>query len=167
MRPRSPVHTDIILLGAGHAHVEVLRRFAKRPEAGVRLTLIGREPETPYSGMLPGLIRGEYTHAQAHIDLGPLAAAAGARLILGEAEAILLDDRAVIVPGRPPISYDFLSINVNPSWPAIGHSAPPTAGDPRIEVQAIQATLAQLQARLQALDAKLAAEAKPAPPVKK
>ena len=67
MQPSRPVETDIVLLGAGHAHVEVLRRFAMRPEPGVRLTLIGREPETPYSGMLPGLIRGDYTFEQAHI----------------------------------------------------------------------------------------------------
>ena len=76
MRPGEPISTDLVLLGAGHAHVEVLRRFALRPEPGVRLTLIGREPETPYTGMLPGLIRGDYTFEQAHIDLAPLAAAA-------------------------------------------------------------------------------------------
>ena len=74
MQPRAPITTDLVLLGAGHAHVEVLRRFAMRPEPGVRLTLIGREPETPYTGMLPGLIRGDYTFDQAHIDLAPLAA---------------------------------------------------------------------------------------------
>ena len=87
MQPRVPVATDLVLLGAGHAHVEVLRRFAMRPEPGVRLTLIGREPETPYTGMLPGLIRGEYSFDQAHIDFAPIAAAAGARLILAEATA--------------------------------------------------------------------------------
>jgi len=54
------MNSNILQLGAGHAHVEVLRRFAMRPEPGVRLTLIGREPETPYSGMLPGVIRGDY-----------------------------------------------------------------------------------------------------------
>ena len=64
MQPRAPIATDLVLLGAGHAHVEVLRRFAMRPEPGVRLTLIGREPETPYSGMLPGLIRGDYTSSR-------------------------------------------------------------------------------------------------------
>ena len=74
MQSRVPIATDLVLLGAGHAHVEVLRRFAMRPEPGVRLTLIGREPETPYTGMLPGLIRGEYSFDQAHIDLAPLAA---------------------------------------------------------------------------------------------
>src|SRR6185503_6354312 len=96
----------------GHAHVEVLRRFALRPEPGVRLTLIGREPETPYSGMLPGVIRGDYAARQAHIDLAPLAANAGARLILGEATAIRLDARTVAVPGRPDVPYDLLSIDV-------------------------------------------------------
>ena len=47
MKPTAPVETDIVLLGAGHAHVEVLRAFAMKPEPGVRLTLIGREPATP------------------------------------------------------------------------------------------------------------------------
>src|SRR5436305_1322385 len=88
MQPGAPITTDLVLLGAGHAHVEVLRRFAMRPEPGVRLTLIGREPETPYTGMLPGLIRRDYRFEEAHIDLAPLAAASGARLIMAEATAI-------------------------------------------------------------------------------
>src|SRR5579864_8276871 len=118
MQPRGPIETDILLLGAGHAHVEVLRRFAMQPEPGVRLTVIGREPETPYSGMLPGLIRGDYTPAQAHIDLAPLAAAAGARLILGEAVSIQLESRTVTVPGRPDVPFDLLSIDVGGEPPA-------------------------------------------------
>jgi len=120
MRPTGPITSDILLLGAGHAHVEVLRRFAMRPEPGVRLTLIGREPETPYSGMLPGLIRGDYTDAQAHIDLAPLAVAAGARLILGEATAIHLDAGTVAVTGRPNIAFDLLSVNVG-GIPSVPH----------------------------------------------
>jgi selenide, water dikinase len=112
MRSVEPIGTDLVLLGAGHAHVEVLRRFAMRPEPGVRLTLIGREAETPYTGMLPGLIRGDYTFEQAHIDLAPLAAAAHARLILAEATAIDLAERQVAVTGRPTIPFDLLSIDV-------------------------------------------------------
>src|SRR5579884_2684139 len=97
MPPPSPDVTDIVLLGAGHAHVEVLRRFALRPEPGVRLTLIGREPHTPYSGMLPGLIRGEYAFDAAHIDLAPLAAASAARLVLEEAVGIDLASRRLAI----------------------------------------------------------------------
>jgi selenide,water dikinase len=123
MQSPRPVETDIVLLGAGHAHVEVLRRFAMRPQPGVRLTLIGREPETPYSGMLPGLIRSEYTHQQTHIDLAPLAAMAQARLILGEATAFDPDARIITIPGRPEIEFDLLSIDVG-GMPA----SPPGAG---------------------------------------
>src|SRR3954452_12346962 len=121
MQPSVPIATDIVLLGAGHAHVEVLRRFAMRQEPGVRLTLIGREPETPYTGMLPGLIRGEYAFDEAHIDLAPLAAGAGARLILAEATDIDLSGRQVTVAGgRPVVPFDLLSIDVGgePAMPA-------------------------------------------------
>jgi selenide,water dikinase len=137
MRSRGPVETDILLLGAGHAHVEVLRRFAMRPEPGVRLTLIGREPETPYSGMLPGVIRGDYQPREAHIDLAPLAASAGARLIMGEAVSIQLDARTVTVPGRPDIPFDLLSINVG--------GEPGTPSDGGIPVKPIGRFLEQLR----------------------
>jgi selenide, water dikinase len=112
MQSSRPIETDIALLGAGHAHLEVLRRFAMRPEPGVRLTLIGREPETAYTGMLPGLIRSEYTHQQAHIDLAPLAALANARLILAEATSFNPDARTIAIPGRPDIAFDLLSVDV-------------------------------------------------------
>src|SRR5882757_5424664 len=112
MQSSGPVETDIVLLGAGHAHVEVLRRFTMRPEPGVRLTLIGREPETPYSGMLPGLIRSDYTHHESHIDLAPLAALANARLILAEATAFDPTGCSITIPGRPDIPFDLLSVDV-------------------------------------------------------
>jgi selenide,water dikinase len=143
MQSRVPVATDLVLLGAGHAHVEVLRRFAMRPEPGVRLTLIGREPETPYTGMLPGLIRGEYSFDQAHIDLAPIAAAAGARLILAEATAIRLAERRITVTGRPDVPFDLLSIDVG------GEPAMPTGSGVPVK------PIGQFLARLAALEAEL------------
>jgi selenide,water dikinase len=105
-------HTDIVLLGAGHAHVEVLRRFALRRDPAIRLTLVAREPETTYSGMLPGAIRGDYTLEEASIDLAPLAAAAGARLIVAEATALHLQEQSIVVTGRPDLPFDLLSLDV-------------------------------------------------------
>src|SRR6056297_333279 len=107
-----PVVKDIVLLGGGHAHVAVLRRFGMQPINGARVTLISPEVDTPYSGMLPGLIAGHYTFDEAHIDLGPLARFADARYLATAAVRIDPDERMVFcADGRPPVRYDVLSVN--------------------------------------------------------
>jgi selenide,water dikinase len=112
MSRNPPVGTDLVLIGGGHSHVHVLKAFAMRPEPGVRLTLVTRDLETPYSGMLPGVIAGLYTRDEAHIDLLRLAAATGVRLI--HAEAVGLDRAAkqVLLVGRPPLAYDIAAVDV-------------------------------------------------------
>lgn len=107
-----PVVKDIVLLGGGHAHVTVLRRFGMLPINGARITLISPDAHTPYSGMLPGLIADHYTFDEAHIDLAPLARFAGARFLVTSVSRIDPDQRLVYcADGRPPIAYDVLSVN--------------------------------------------------------
>jgi selenide,water dikinase len=125
MRRDAPVRTDIVLVGGGHAHVHVLTAFAMRPEPGVRLTLVTRDLETPYSGMLPGVVAGLYTVDEAHIDLVRLAAATGTRLIHAEAVGLDRADKRVVIADRPPIAYDLVSIDVGitPALDAIDGAA--------------------------------------------
>src|ERR1700739_638045 len=85
MQQRAAIAQDLVLVGGGHAHVHVLKSFGMRPVAGVRVTLVARDVETPYSGMLPGYVAGHYTFEECHIDLGRLATFAGARVIREEA----------------------------------------------------------------------------------
>jgi len=107
-----PVVKDVVLVGAGHAHVAVLRNFGMKPLPGVRLTLITREVDTPYSGMLPGHIAGHYTADEIHIDTGPLARFCGARLFQDEAVGIDVVNRRVLCRDRPPVAYDILSLDI-------------------------------------------------------
>lgn len=137
------IRTDIVLLGGGHAHVYVLKAFAMRPEPGVRLTLVTRDLETPYSGMLPGVVAGLYAEDEAHIDLVRLASVTGTRLIHAEAIGIDRQAKRVLLAGRPPLAYDLLSIDVGIT-PELEHIA--GAAEHGIAVKPIGSFLAKFAA---------------------
>ena len=102
----------ILLVGGGHSHVEVLRRFALVPDPAVELTLVSPATTTIYSGMLPGMIAGLYTPAEAAIDLVPLAQWAGARFVLGEVVALDLYTRTVTLAAGDREAFEFISIDI-------------------------------------------------------
>ena len=116
----APVRTDILLIGGGHAHVEVLRRFGMRPVPGVKLTLATRDLATPYSGMLPGLVAGHYSRAEAHVDLAPLAAFAGARFVHGAVTGLDLDRNEALIDGRSALAFDLVSLDIGSTPSAEG-----------------------------------------------
>lgn len=112
MKQSTPVRTDLVLVGSGHAHVQVLKSFGMRPEPGVRITLITKDLAAPYSGMLPGYVAGHYTHDEIHIDAMKLARFCDARFIHAEALGVDRHARRVLLRDRPPLAYDLLSIDI-------------------------------------------------------
>ena len=107
-----PLTRDLVLIGGGHTHALVLRRWGMTPLPGVRVTVINPGPTAPYSGMLPGFVAGHYTRDELDIDLVKLARFAGARLINGYATGIDTKAQTVHIPGRPPIAYDVAAVDV-------------------------------------------------------
>lgn len=143
-----PARLDLVLVGGGHAHVSVLRSLGMKPEPGLRVTLVARELEAPYSGMLPGLIAGHYTHGDCHIDLVRLARFAAARVVHGSVTGIDRVARRVEIDGRPPLAFDLLSIDtgITPDLASIkGGAEHGVAVKP---ISALEAKLAGIDARL-------------------
>ncbi len=124
-RDTTPIHQDLVLIGGGHSHVIVLRRLALQPLPGVRVTLISKDANTPYSGMLPGYIAGHYSSDAIHIDLLPLCRFANARFYQDEVVGLDLAHKRIVCRNRPAVAYDVLSINVGaaPDVAALGDSA--------------------------------------------
>ena len=131
---QQPVLRDIVLIGGGHSHVGVMRMFAMQPVPGVRLTVLCRDTDTPYSGMLPGYIAGHYGFDDVHIDLRRLAQFAGARFIRAQVTGIDRTAKRVLLSGRPPVPYDIASINIG-STPQLG--SVPGAADHAVPVKPI------------------------------
>ncbi len=111
MQTDVPAVRDVVLVGGGHSHIQVLKAFGMKPEPGVRLTLISERRDSPYSGMLPGHIAGHYSRDEIHINLDALCAFAGARLVQARVRGICPDDRYLELEERPKVRYDVLSLN--------------------------------------------------------
>lgn len=118
MKAYSPRKKQLCLVGGGHSHVTVIRQLALKPLPGIQVTLISPDIFTPYSGMLPGLIAGHYTHQDCHINLHRLCRWAGIQFHRGFVKRINPDLRELSCAQHPPIKYDLLSINIG-SQPAI------------------------------------------------
>ena len=103
---------DLVLVGGGHAHVQLLRRFMMKPVPGICLTVVVDRYEAVYSGMVPGCLVGDYEDEELAIDLLPLARRAGARCILAKATRVDAQSKKIHLQGRPPIQFDVASLDV-------------------------------------------------------
>jgi selenide,water dikinase len=122
------MHLRLLLVGAGHAHLEILRRQILAP-LPVELTLIAPGPLHHYSGMVPGYLQGTYTEEEISFRIRELVERAGGRFVQARAVGIDPEGRTVRLDGEPGVSkiaYDLVSFAVGSN--TAGIEAPEVAG---------------------------------------
>ncbi|SUB02344.1 NADH dehydrogenase [Pannonibacter phragmitetus] len=151
MPDAAPEPAPIVLLGGGHAHVEVVRHLG-----GMRLsrpvTLVSPARHTPYSGMLPGYAAGEYRFEEFHIDLAALCGRCGVTFLETAATGIDPTARTVTLADGSTLGYSLLSIDTG-STPQLPQGL--SGGIPVKPISSFTQALAQLDALAASTEAPL------------
>ena len=138
-------HT-VVLLGVGHTNAHVLRMWKMNPISDANLVCVSNFPVATYSGMMPGVLAGQYPPEDMEIDLVRLCRSANARLVLGEVNGLDVDKQELQFADRPPLKFDQLSIGVG-SVPTF-EDVEVTSDENLFAIKPMQTFLERLEARL-------------------
>ena len=103
---------EVILVGGGHSHVQVLESLATQPLDHAKVTVVVDRPIAIYSGMVPGFVAGQYKASELEIDVPALCHWAGVECIVEPVESIDADSRQISLQTGRRLSYDLASINI-------------------------------------------------------
>ncbi len=133
----------LLLVGGGHAHVEVLRLLAEKPLGDADIALFDPSPSVWYSGMVPGVIAGHYQPAEAKVNLWALCQRARVRFI--EAAITNVDPalQRVYTAAGDRHFYDVVSFDVG----SVSRSVPASPGAYTVPVKPIDALLTAINER--------------------
>ncbi|MEX0718833.1 MAG: selenide, water dikinase SelD [Planctomycetaceae bacterium] len=102
----------LVLIGAGHTNLHVVRMWRMRPIPGVELTLVSPFGRATYSGMLAGTLAGQYAPDEMEIDLYRFAQSCGVRYVDAAVAGFDPESREVRFDDRPPLRFDVASIGL-------------------------------------------------------
>ena len=111
MKPQIVNQLNLVLIGAGHSQIHVLKHFGMKPIEGLNIIIISDVLKTPYSGMVPGYIGGIWKKEEIFIDVLKLSNFAKANFIHTKVNYINTIKKTIYLEDHPPILYDILSIN--------------------------------------------------------
>ncbi len=119
----------IVLVGAGHAHLEVIRLGAEFTKAGVEPVVVS-PGDFWYSGLATGMLAGLYPAELDRVDVGSLTRNVGGRFIASEIERLIPEKREMILADGSSLAYDVASLNIGGEVPVEKISG--AARDPRL-----------------------------------
>lgn len=101
----------LVLIGAGHAHLHLVREADQLRAAGLDVTLIAPR-RFQYSGLATGVLSSTLAAEEADIDVATLTAAFGVRHIPRPVTAIDREARVLTLAGNATEPFDLLSLNI-------------------------------------------------------
>lgn len=129
----------LLLLGGGHAHLNLLRRLRSEAPKGWQVTLVSPHPRQIYSGMLPGWVAGHYALKDCAISLTGLCERAGIAFAQTAATGLDLVRNEVLCADGERRRFDLVSIDTGPE-PALCDL--PGATDHALPVRPIEGFIA-------------------------
>jgi len=106
-----PLTEQVVLVGAGHAHLHVARHARELLRRGVALVLV--DPGSLwYSGLATGMLAGTHERQEDRIDPRPLIENQGGRFVRDRATGLDRTGRRVLLESGAFLEYDAVSFNV-------------------------------------------------------
>jgi NADH dehydrogenase FAD-containing subunit len=136
------VNKRVVLVGAGHAHLHLLKNVAALIGLGAEVTIVAQD-DFWYSGMATAMLGGLVSPEQDHVDVARLVAGTGAVLCRGTMSGLDQHAREVVLDDGRRLAFDLLSLNLGSVAPPL-----PTEGLTLYSVKPVR-SLVELRRRIE------------------
>ena len=109
----------LVIVGAGHAHLTVLKNLKSFQDAGHRVTVVSSSALHYYSGMGPGMLSGIYRPEEIRFNVKRMSEDRGAAFVEDNVVQIHPRQQKISLHSGTDISYDVLSLNTGSYVPSI------------------------------------------------
>jgi NADH dehydrogenase FAD-containing subunit len=109
----------LVVVGAGHAHLTVLKNLKEFKDAGHRVTVVSSSPLHYYSGMGPGMLSGIYRPEEIRFNVKKMSEDRGAAFVEDHVVKIRPREHKIDLHSGDEVSYDVLSLNTGSYVPAM------------------------------------------------
>jgi len=103
---------QLLLVGAGHAHLTTISAIRSLVKRGHKVTVIAPSDHHYYSGMAPGMLAGTYRPQEIRFNIHKLATGRGGQFINGKVARVNPDQQEVLLEDGQRVPYDVVSFNV-------------------------------------------------------
>jgi NADH dehydrogenase FAD-containing subunit len=110
----NPPRKQLVLLGAGRAHLQVLKGFSGQKTGDLEITLVAPTPYYIEPSMLAGYVAGTYQLEDLRTPLDGLVEASGVNFVPAHVQAFDPASKRIQLSSGDALPYDVVSIDVEP-----------------------------------------------------